>query len=65
MESPFYRHHNSSFVLYVEPILNTYFHVYQNVITLSTLPSGPFTDFRFETEQSSASNLKSAMTTKA
>jgi hypothetical protein len=44
MESPFYRHHNSSFVLYVEPILNTYFHVYQNVITLSTLPPGPLAD---------------------
>jgi len=45
MESPFAKHHaNSSIVLYLEPILNTYYQTYQNVITLSDIPSGPLAD---------------------
>jgi hypothetical protein len=43
MESPFKRT-GGSFVLYLEPILNTYYKTYQNVITLNTLPEGPLAD---------------------
>ena len=32
---------SSTFVLYLEPILNTYFQAYQNVITISHIPEGP------------------------
>ena len=32
---------NSSFTLYLEPILNPYFQSYQNVVSLSCIPSGP------------------------
>jgi len=40
MESPFATS-NQSFVMYLEPILNSYYKTYQNVITLSIMPSGP------------------------
>ena len=43
MESPF-SNSNSSFVLYLEPVLNTYYQTYQNIITISTMPSGPLSD---------------------
>ena len=43
MESPFAKS-NSSFVLYLEPVLNTYYKTYQNIITISTMPSGPLAD---------------------
>jgi len=38
--SPFTKKSNT-FVLYLEPILNTYFQSYQNVITISHIPDGP------------------------
>ncbi len=38
-ESPF--DSNQSFVLYLEPIYNSYLQIYQNVITLNCDPSGP------------------------
>jgi hypothetical protein len=38
--SPFTKKANT-FVLYLEPILNTYFQAYQNVITISHIPDGP------------------------
>jgi len=41
--SPFTKH-NSNFILYLEPILNTYYQTYQNVITLNTMPPGPLAD---------------------
>lgn len=47
MESPFAKHgqgSGSTFVLYLEPILNSYFQTYQNVITLDCMPSGPLAD---------------------
>ena len=45
-ESPFYNDggghkHSGSFVLYLEPILNSYYQSYQNIITVSTMPPGP------------------------
>ena len=45
-ESPFYNNggghrHSGSFVLYLEPILNSYYQSYQNIITVSTMPPGP------------------------
>jgi hypothetical protein len=40
--SPFSKH--SSIVLYLEPILNTYFQTYQNIITVSHMPPGPLSD---------------------
>lgn len=42
MESPF--DNNSTIVFYLEPILNPYNRVYQNVITLSCMPEGPLND---------------------
>jgi hypothetical protein len=43
MESPFAKS-NGSFVLYLEPVLNTYYKTYQSIITLNTMPSGPLAD---------------------
>jgi hypothetical protein len=43
MESPFAKS-NTTFVLYLEPVLNTYYKTYQNIITISTMPSGPLAD---------------------
>ena len=41
MESPFAKHNSSDhFVLYLEPFLNSYYKSYQNIITLSNMPSG-------------------------
>lgn len=34
----------SSFILYLEPVLNTYYQTYQNVVTLSAIPPGPLAD---------------------
>jgi hypothetical protein len=45
MESPFAKHSaGSTFVLYLEPILNPYFKSYQNIITVDCIPSGPLAD---------------------
>ena len=47
MESPFAKHgqgSGSTFVLYLEPIMNSYFQTYQNVITLDRMPDGPLAD---------------------
>lgn len=47
MESPFAKHgqgSGSTFVLYLEPILNSYFQTYQNVITLDRMPTGVLAD---------------------
>lgn len=41
-ESPFYNDSPSStFFLYLEPVLNSYYGAYQKVITLSDIPAGP------------------------
>lgn len=40
MDSPF-ASANTSFTLYLEPILNTFHKTYQNVITLNVMPTGP------------------------
>lgn len=39
MESPFSQ--NSTFVLYLEPIYNSFLQTYQNIITLNVMPQGP------------------------
>jgi hypothetical protein len=39
-ESPF-SSSSGSVVLYLEPVLNSYFKSYQNILTLSVMPSGP------------------------
>ena len=41
--SPFYcdNSNSGSFVLYLEPILNSYYQSYQNIITINTMPPGP------------------------
>ena len=43
MESPF-KNARSSIVMYLEPLLNSYYQTYQNVITLSAQPNGPLRD---------------------
>jgi len=40
MISPFDKP-NTTVALYLEPYLNTYFKTYHNIITLSTMPTGP------------------------
>jgi len=42
-ESPFTNSH-SSFVLYLEPVLNRFYQTYQNIITVSCCPDGPLAD---------------------
>jgi hypothetical protein len=47
MESPFYPRGGTNscvFTLFVEPILDSYTQTYLNVITLSTMPTGPLAD---------------------
>jgi hypothetical protein len=44
MESPFDAVQTNTVVMYLEPILNTYYRTYQNVITLSDMPMGPIAD---------------------
>ena len=39
-ESPF-SSSSGSVVLYLEPVLNSYFKSYQNILTVSAMPSGP------------------------
>jgi hypothetical protein len=39
-ESPFSAS-SGSIVLYLEPVLNSYFKSYQNILTVSAMPSGP------------------------
>ena len=43
MNSPFGKS-NRTFVLYLEPVLNSYYQTYQNIITISTMPPGPLAD---------------------
>jgi hypothetical protein len=43
MISPFGKS-NQTFVLYLEPVLNSYYKTYQNIITISTMPPGPLAD---------------------
>ena len=40
LESPF-SSSSGSVVLYLEPVLNSYFKSYQNILTVSSVPSGP------------------------
>ena len=40
MQSPF-DNANKTCVLYLEPMLNTYYKSYQNILTVSNLPEGP------------------------
>ena len=42
MESPFSK--NCTFVLYLEPIYNSFLQVYQNIITLNVMPQGPLSN---------------------
>ena len=43
MESPFYTSNQTSntVILYLEPILNTYYKTYMNILTVSHMPPGP------------------------
>lgn len=40
LESPF-SSSSGSIILYLEPVLNSYFKSYQNILTVSSMPSGP------------------------
>ena len=40
--SPF--SNNTSFSLYLEPILNPYYQSYQNIISMSCVPAGPLSN---------------------
>jgi len=41
MESPFDNAANKTCVLYLEPMLNSYYKTYQNILTVSNIPEGP------------------------
>ena len=41
MESPFENVANKTCALYLEPMLNSYYQSYQDVLTLSDIPAGP------------------------
>jgi hypothetical protein len=41
MESPFDAMGSNTCTLYLEPFLNTYYHSYQNILTVSNIPDGP------------------------
>jgi hypothetical protein len=45
-ESPF-SSSSGSVVLYLEPVLNSYFKSYQNILTVSSMPSGPLKNMVF------------------
>ena len=57
--SPFAKS-NSSFILYLEPVLNRYYQTYQNVITLNTMPSGPLADMVTQISTSKLSPFQQA-----
>jgi hypothetical protein len=58
IESPFTK--SKTFVLYLEPLLNTYYKSYQNVITLNCLPSGPLADMVVQIDMPKLSPFQSA-----
>ena len=49
MESPFYSAttQNKTTVLYIEPIINTYYQSYMNILTVSHMPAGPLAPMVF------------------
>ena len=42
--SPFDKYKHTTVSMYLEPILNTYYKTYQNVITFSSMPTGPISE---------------------
>ena len=50
----------ATFVLYLEPFLNTYYQAYQNVITVNVVPCGPFSDLVSKISVSALSPFQSA-----
>ena len=59
-ESPFEKYNNKTFVLYLEPLLNTYYQSYQNVITLNHLPTGPLAEMVVQIDMPKLSSFQSA-----
>ena len=49
MESPFYSSNTAgnTVVLYLEPILNTHYQNYMNILTVSNIPAGPLSNMVF------------------
>jgi hypothetical protein len=49
MESPFYSQNTSgnTVILYLEPVLNTYYQNYMNILTVSNMPAGPLSQMIF------------------
>lgn len=43
-DSPFYNNSSMTIVMYIEPFLNTFYKTYQNIITLSSMPTGPLSN---------------------
>jgi hypothetical protein len=59
--SPFVSNGNSgTFVMYLEPILNTYWKSYQNVITLDSIPPGPLSRMVSKINMPKLSSFQSA-----
>lgn len=51
---------SGTFVIYLEPLLNTYYKSYQNVITLNSLPSGPLAEMVVQIDMPKLSPFQSA-----
>jgi len=58
-ESPF-SSPSGSVVLYLEPVLNTYYESYQNILTVSAMPSGPLKNMVFRMQFPKLSEFSSS-----
>jgi hypothetical protein len=58
-ESPF-SSSSGSIVLYLEPVLNSYFKSYQNILTVSSMPSGPLKNMVFRVQFPKLSEFSSS-----
>jgi hypothetical protein len=49
MQSPFYSGNTSvnTIIVYLEPVLNTYYQNYMNILTVSGMPTGPLSNMVF------------------
>ena len=51
---------SQSVILYLEPFLNTYFKTYQNILTVSAIPSGPLKNMVFRMQFTKLSSFQTS-----
>jgi hypothetical protein len=59
-EENLHRFKPKSFILYLEPILNTYYQSYQNVITINRIPEGPLQNLTYTINAAKLSPFQAA-----